>query len=84
MFKGMVSCLATAFLSDVGSAEGEGDGAAPDDDDDEVTVSRGGMFSTEPVASSGDELPPPKNSFNFPGARLMDCLSCSKIFRTHQ
>lgn len=68
-FKGMVSCLATAFLSGVGSAEDEEDGTTFDDDDDGVSVSRGGTFSTEPVASSADALPPPKNSFNFPVAQ---------------
>jgi len=67
MFKGMVFCLATAFLSRVGSAEGEEDGVASDEEG--AFVSRGGMFSIEPDASSKDEPLPPKNSFSFPGTQ---------------
>lgn len=77
MFKEMVSCLSTVFLFGVGSTEGEEDGATPDDDgdDDGVSVSRGGMFSTESVASPEDELAPPKNSFSFPEVQLFRCVS---------
>jgi hypothetical protein len=71
MFNGIVSCFETAFLSSLGSVEGVGGGVVSDEG---VSVSRGGAFSIEPVASSEDELPPPKNSINFPLAQLQDFL----------
>jgi hypothetical protein len=63
MFNGMVSSLDTAFLSSLGSVEGVEGGMISDEG---VFVSRGGAFSAEPVTSSEEELPPPKNSINFP------------------
>jgi len=90
-FSLIVSSLDNAFFFSVAVSLAEGEGAVDEedeegvDDEESVSVSRGGVCSVE-VASSEDELPPPKNPFNFPIIRSTvnrqihgDRLTCKAI-----
>lgn len=68
-----MSSFDTAFFSAVALAEAEGAAESEAEDEDDavvsVSVSRGGVFSEDSVASPVDELPTPKKPFSFPETR---------------